>query len=375
MSDTVTPRWERRKAAGEIIFNEMTSSKKNYELLGSSSVTLTHTIEDCLPATGWHNTYNSSRNLFAYLILGGPGAGNSVLISGKSVDSLITETWTSCMASRQNTGQNLIETLAEYEQAYQMFGKPFSATLKFVNDFRRQYKGKRLYKYAKRTRSGAQALSGEYLQYRYGLSPLISDCQAVLKTLKTRYSNKPQLQTSRASKNMHEGKWTPGTFVNGYTVDYIKAQQHDITCRATWIDLFTSTPWTDLGLTFHNLVGVAWELTHFSFVLDWFVNVGDLFYANIPRVNVTPKGGCISVKDEFQTVFTPVHVSYADPLYVLSGGLNDSVSFTDTSYYRRLGTESYLGLVIKSDFRLDHFTRACDAAALIVQQLNQIHFH
>jgi hypothetical protein len=256
-----------------------------------------------------------------------------------------------------------------------MFGKPFSATLKFVNDFRRQYKGKRLYRYAKRTRSGAQALSGEYLQYRYGLSPLISDCQAVLKTLKTRYSNKPQLQTSRASKNMHEGKWTPGTFVNGqYTIDYIKAQQHDITCRATWIDLFTSTPWTDLGLTFHNLVGVAWELTHFSFVLDWFVNVGDVIYGNIPRVGLVPRGGARTIKWTRQSVLSPLGLDSLTPtVQTVTGSVSDSCSVTHTELRRELpGYETEL--VIKGDFRLNHFNRAVDLIAIIMQQLGSVSF-
>lgn len=49
----------------------------------------------------------------------------------------------------------------------------------------------------------------------------------------------------------------------------------------------------------HDPIVSAWELIPFSFVIDWFINIGDWVNSISPFAGGTFKGACVSIKDDY----------------------------------------------------------------------------
>lgn len=320
------------------------------------------------------------------------------VITGDGPVDLITQVSTETLANRQKGEANLIESLAELDQLFKMVGNPIGNLGRFAKEFarsrsyrrlevlRKRFPGVRvpgqLSSAARRTKLGKEfitLLSSEYLRWRYGVKPFISDVQAVMKTLKTSYKSqtKTSYHTARAKGTLQGTAVDKYTLTNSiWTIKWEILRTETFSVHGQWVDQYESTPWTDLGLTWHNLIGVPWELTRRSFVLDWFVNVGEVIYANLPRVGVVPKGGSVFSKRQlYHLCYFTGYTATNPAVTAVSGNLNDTVIVDFLEKRRKLiDRDRAIGLVVKSDFRFDHWTRALDAAALTSQLLMQVHF-
>lgn len=184
-------------------------------------------------------------------------------------------------------GVNLANMVGEYKETAELF---VSATKKFVvltnavyardprylnpdyylpNGCRRRGLPRRV----------TRDISNHWLEYIYGVVPLMADIHDSLDALKKRFEDRPVIQKLRAQHREHFK--TNFRALGSYSgrspmVDVeIEAQRKD---KAMGIAVMKN----DLLLRslgaygFTNPAGVAWELTRFSFVVDWFVNVGEV---------------------------------------------------------------------------------------------------
>lgn len=117
-----------------------------------------------------------------------------------------------------------------------------------------------------------KALSNLWLEWHFGLSPLIKDCQEAMKVLtdpipKTVIKGSSE-EFVRYLRTM-EDPANPGTFRADYGVTRVRFRQG--------MNIAITNP--NLGLAGQlglvNPASLAWEIIPFSFVADWFVNVGD----------------------------------------------------------------------------------------------------
>lgn len=378
ITDQVTPDYWKRRKRGEFILNDLYTSHTTCTASGNSEVTHTSVANYCTgPDLKQTGRYRGSFFVKFYADNVGPPT-NTALTLERTVQDLMTENWTGCLADRQKGIANLVESIAELEKTFAMLHKPLVNVQKLIKDLRAHGKRKKGYeKVRAQSRDYIAFVSSEWLRFRYGVSPLMSDVKAIMKTLKHEFdAQKPRILKTRKNLSSSATKVTPGSATaSPFKLTWQVSQAHQVTIRATHFDKGTPSAFDMLGLTFHNIVGVPWELTRYSFVVDWFANVGDLIYANLPRVGISSLGGVQTTREIITSFYYPTGMTNVNPgTWTLGGAPVDTYLMVYDYKERRVMGDFGTGLVIKDDFRLDNYVRAADAATLLSQWLHTIGF-
>lgn len=390
-SDWVTPNYWRLKREGKIgwSFNPFGTISRKYQSSSGAGYRTTSNGTTCTPPLHQY-TEVEGPNIFTLVLKNFMGGQpEPVPILGDRIHSLTTEVWTRCLADRQKGEANLIESLAELDKAWAMVANPLENIRKFNDRFARE-KNRRRKELLKRLRPRgnpprrfrmqkelakalAAFLSAEWLRYRYGITPMINDVKAGFKVLKKEYDKEPQLHTARAKGVVQLVNTTHNsTLIGSYTWKWDRADTDYFSVRAQFTDRYDLNAFNDLGFTFHNLVGVAWELTHFSFVVDWFINAGDLIYANVPRIGVTPVGGGVTHKRLTTSYYYATSIT--EPTSTITGCPSDTYLAQVDEIVRTPDYKLQQGLVFRDNLKLDTFNRAADSITLIIQQLGRLRF-
>jgi hypothetical protein len=270
---------------------------------------------------------------------------------------LRTQASTSCLSNIGRASTDNWENLAELKKTLQMFWNPLSGWFAF----RRHALDLGL----------AKSAANAWLMWRYGLKPLISSTESIMKALKR--SLRSSRRTSHGYASSTLSQTTTGTVTNASVFGIRKVITETIEARATSIDtmVYEDMLSRDLGFSAKALLTLPWELIPGSFVADWFFNIGDFIGALEECFHQRNLGACITYKvEQMATQMNTSHVGQGI-VYVTSPHLG-SLTETQTSKIREIGLDT-AGLVVKSDFRLDA-TRIADALALVGQQVLSLPF-
>lgn len=155
-----------------------------------------------------------------------------------------------------------------------------------------------------------------WLEARYGWRPLVYDIESMVKALNHKRSSGIQRRGAMLIGDCNSSP-TPITY-NSNSVAYIvtKVRTGTVTYRAKVYHQ------SDMGPVGFNPVITAWELTRFSFVVDWFVNIGSWLTAITPRVGYNQLGISVSWK----AAYTETDTTVQSPGTVAPGGWSVAVS-------------------------------------------------
>jgi len=375
MSDYVTKDWYKLRGK-QFVYNDMDITESTITVVGSSNLVLTWVTPVC---TGPNliGTSTSTGALFLNCCYWANLPLHGTSFPGDTLTAAVDETWIECLSNRGKGQANLLEDLAEMGKTFAMLHSPAENVITLVKSLRRS--GKRLKTYRK-VNANSKALiifaSSEWLRFRYGIMPLVNSIKAIRKVMERGYQKAPKIYTARAVKDLFYQEITDYHYVDSaLTFNHRRATTSQAKIRASFSDSYTLGPLQDLGFTFRDLVGLPWELLRYSFVIDWFVNIGDNFYANIPRPGFVEKGGGVSLNTLQTSVWAPYGgVTATNPtVRTVSGGLGDSL-IRKTRIYHRYSPTFRTKLTIRNDFKLDQFVRATDALTVAIQWLNSIGF-
>jgi hypothetical protein len=375
MYDNAASGWNRRKK-GKLIFNDMLKITTTRQVSGSSSATVT-TVG--FPCTGpnLQRIVTCSDAFFTFTLAPSAPPPHGVGIAAQDMSDLVEEVWADCLAKRGEGNANLLETLAELDKSYALLTEPFKNLSNLVKALRRNGKRAKGYeKVAANTKDLIVFASSEWLKFRYGVTPIMNDITAIMKALETGYTSKPMVFTARSSAEITGGGDVPSNVVAGtqFRIDYTASTTHLFKVRAFYVDIYVRSIWTDLGFSTRNLFGLAWELTRYSFVKDWFGNIGSLIYANSPKVFHSSEGGQVSTREELTTIYSPTALVALTPATWTVTGAASDVILQRTVTKSRQNKVPIASYVIRHDFKFNRFIRASDAASVAIQWLNSIGF-
>lgn len=253
------------------------------------------------------------------------------------------------------------ETFAQYPQAVQMIAERVTTLAKTAALIRR-----RRFKLAWQTlglkppqgwRAKSKTFGGLWLEYHFGWEPLVKDIYNSASFLSASYGL-PVVKGRASIKQDIVFDTTSGTSdrIHQRGVHHLEVHAHiQAQLRVTNSNLFLASR---LGLI--NPVSVAWEIVPFSFVVDWFANVGQFIEQFSQFQGCKLLNPCYSycVTDTCEGTFEEF---YPYPkLYYRENGV------TFTRFGKRTLTIPNVTLGIKPAWRLS-ITRAATAMALLVQ--------
>jgi hypothetical protein len=208
---------------------------------------------------------------------------------------------------------------------------------------------------------------------RYGFAPTVKDITSTLEGLRTLLGN--VIETTRASAEVYDvtSFSTSTGEAATFTILGTVVSTYKTSAKCTVLDQYTKSRFDALSLNFKNFLTVGWELVPYSFVVDWFGNVGDLIGSLAPNFGITPVGSCTALVIEREDVWTQTGVTHLNPstqtvVVAPSGGSCTKV----TRFYNRSIGIPMPSFQVKTDFRFDKLTRVLDAHALLMQQLRKV---
>lgn len=248
---------------------------------------------------------------------------------GNARDSVVTSDTNAAIASLQSSvvadnvnTYDLLTELAEGKETLAMLLSAVKAVRRPLQSFQAarnaiMRNGKLSPKQVK------QQLESKWMEYRYAIMPCIYSVRDIVELLEKQGD---VYKTSRAKKTLtyeHKCNWDRN--LNGKPIWLYRETTGTVTVRAVgkcWYDLEA------LKLRLFDQVGInpfvtAWELIPFSFVVDWFANIGDWVLAQTSQVVdcSTQRVFCYSVKQDFvvETYLTYDMLSFAEKYYAPPG--------------------------------------------------------
>lgn len=200
--------------------------------------------------------------------------------------------------------------------------------------------------------SRKKQFANNFLEFHFGWEPLVKDIGAAVETLQNPLPER-KLHGSGRGEQKDLINWPPRKDSEGYSDVYSVRVRSGGTVVITNPDLYLAN---QLGFT--NPLQVVWEAVPFSFVVDWFLSVGNFLGSMTARLGTTIVGGWYSIKTWFNRTTSVFYPTYDDVRIVFGSG----------EWYQRLPGAISPTTSIRPEGGFSPL-RAITAISLLVQQM------
>ena len=251
-------------------------------------------------------------------------------------------------AKRSQPRHDMAVTLGELRETVMMLANPLKSLIKLSRscynlgvsmrsirfngrkyiDYRSLPKKLRRMSAKKMLKNGREVVddsTGLWLEYRYGVRPLLGEVDSILQLQADKVRSLDPLQTARSGYTLPTEKSVSRTSnaVHGFWFDFHITHEvrREVYCGMYYRNKLSGSGlgWLEsMGLTPWNIPNLIWELTPCSFVVDRFVDVSSFLSNVVPKPHLVDLGNFVSVTKErivLVHAVPTVHYSYGDKLY------------------------------------------------------------
>ena len=369
MTDVVTPGFKKISSEGGIVMSPMTQDKSSFICIPDIHISEFQASYSYSAAGGdkdrsyfyiyfSHTEYEVidvgvSEGLYSNLL------GAATLGSSANLGSAVADAHTSSSAGIAD----LVTALAESKETIgHMNGtiRRLASLLRAIKKGKfKELAPKTFRKWKRLSKTGKAKLtldiiSDAWLEARYAWRPLVYDIQNIIDFANSPFAERRTYRGFDRDESSGVGNFTHTENGRTYEVSYTLISES--TARAGLLTQLKSSAFAngrDLGLS--NLAGAAWEAIPYSFVVDWFVNIGGLIAAMSPNPFVDMLGSWVTDHRKV-TVIGVVQTTSSD-------GTEISTNFSLTREHKNRTIEPSPS-IITIDVNLD-VAKLIDAIALL----------
>lgn len=241
----------------------------------------------------WSRIYDGGREVGALVTSDRFVIGDSA--SSDSANEAITKALNKIAGDTVNLGENLLtlgQTVRMFTSKADLLRKALEYGMSVKSWRKLLSKSARDLKHA----GPLNVAASNYLEYVYGLRPLMSDVHTLHQMLKRHSSGDLMLKATGSSSR--DGSGYTGPF-GPFSYTSVKVRSSKFT-RKTRCTLWARIDPNHQGLRAANQLGLvnplalAWELVPYSFVVDWFIPVGPVLYALSAKAGLRFVSGTLS---------------------------------------------------------------------------------
>lgn len=308
-------------------------------------------------------------HLAAHAVYNGPNFPSFPADSAKQQQVLLT----TAIADYKSATLDVGMMIAEAGDTIELLISPFTALPKLA---KKLIKPRSLRRGQRSLGSNLKYAADAWLQYQFGIKPLLSDIDSIRGA--TRDILEPRhvdYACSRCIKSLGEThKRYPMNGVGSNCANlfghYSRSVSHTVRAQAFY-RVVSQHSGAQLGVDLSSLPNLIWEKIPFSFVVDWWLDVGTWLRAITPKPGITSLGACTSIcsEDTFSCQVTGASISGISPTYPLTAVTSTMVS-TSTVYSRSNATLPISYPRLRPG--LASLNHKLDLAALSFAPINQI---
>jgi len=304
------------------------------------------------------------------------------------LNRLKTLAQTSCMSNVDVGPSQALVTAAEARRTLQMLTRPLAALDDYVAKqhayISKEYQKfivstpkqkQKLIRNARRPGGLRDALSGQYLGWYYGMKPFANDIENTIEAY-LREGSTPERQTARgrAADTGTNIITDPPLTLGGGTKQRLKRTRvEEVDVRAGCLYSPTSNTYSKvLGLRLSDVPSSLWEATTLSFLVDYYLNIGNFIRALEPRTGITYLANWIVVRQTVTDRIEVIDTIYGDSTHAIVRPGTEWAARVVVSTQREPLSNPYSYVGIAATTLGDNLQRNMAIAALISQRVKAI---
>lgn len=291
--DVVTPGYSSIISNGGIINNPFLSVRCNCTQGGVGQVTqYIGSLDPWSPGSSYSldvtstlRTYDG-RYLFGDVIAADGTVNVTALLAEIDTSRLYTIAKTSALSKvDQNLASGLVG-LGELRATLTSLLNPLASIRQYISAKNRR----RLLRQMPADAGVSKALANEYLAFYYGLLPFCRDIESYIDAYVNSGAQRERITARGGASDSHKSQtqetWTPVSGVSTYS--HLFTHEVQVEVRSGILHEPTPMSWQKAyGVRFSDFFDAAYQLTPWSFFVDYFSNLGKLVNALTPRSGVT----------------------------------------------------------------------------------------